>query len=149
MDRNDIEEVHQEQERQERLAQERDDFRLALQRASGNHRRTAAAAGSLSISDWTSLEQQEMKKYIPPGTSIWKANKAEGWAGHCPPYARTSETTEVQTPLEAAKALARRLWRQHNEKKRIYPLTTCPIEGLFPEAPQDAAAAGGSKKKKK
>ena len=76
------------------------------------------------------LSQQEAKRFIPQGSSIWVAT-AGAWCGHMPPYRRNFESLAKHGTSEAAlRYLLRTLWSQ---KCKITgeDTSSCPVRGLF------------------
>jgi hypothetical protein len=79
--------------------------------------------------------QADVKKYAPPGASVWRGNIRAEWCGHAKPCSRILEKLSNHGNDERATILAmlRRLWVEYNRKEGK-PLNSCPIEHLFSAA---------------
>lgn len=85
------------------------------------------------------IKQSEVRRFCPPGASIWRNNLQGGWCGHCPPYARTSCLSSLAGGERAAlEAVLRTLWRQFVTLEGL-DLSACTIVGLFPSAEVSAS----------
>lgn len=101
--------------------------KAAKQSAGSRKRKPQGGASSASASARPALPsvipQAEAKRYIPPGSSIWRSLTRSAWCGHMPPRARCSEPWQRHgSDAAALHAIVVRMWRQHME-----------IEGLSPE----------------
>ena len=80
------------------------------------------------------LTQEEAKKTLPPGASIWRMTTSrQGWAGHMKPFSRVSCTfEEAGGANEAVREVQKLLWWQYLKLKVVH-LSKCPVNGLFDE----------------
>ena len=79
------------------------------------------------------IPQDEAKKFLPAGASIWRDNLRHGWCGHFPPYKRVSARVDVFGTRGAVLEVLRALWRQalHHQGEDA---SNCGVEGLFDDA---------------
>ncbi len=79
------------------------------------------------------ISQQEVKVYLPPGASIWRANFDGSWQSHLKGHPRHTErwAHHEGSSLNAALASCRFQWDQWLEDNGL-DRSSCPIEGLFP-----------------
>ena len=78
------------------------------------------------------FRQEDVKLYIPPGTSCWRGNLRAEWWGHCQPYKRVREPTRRHggNERETILSMLRQLWEQYCRKEGV-GLKQCGIPGLF------------------
>lgn len=95
------------------------------------------------------ISQVKAKEYLPPLASVWKNNRAGGWCGHLPPYARIQRLhVQFGGEREALRSLLQELWNQYFVVSGE-DVGACHVEGLFceastAEASGNAAGAGAS-----
>ena len=77
-----------------------------------------------------SLEQEVMKQFIPPGSSIWRGLTHRCTCGHMPPRKRISSPWDVAGEIESVRDVTRRLWEQYLELKSL-PRDFCWVQGLW------------------
>jgi hypothetical protein len=71
----------------------------------------------------SNIPQASLKRYLPPGASIWVAHKKSRWEGHLPPRKRCgSAFKDYENEAAAAKNTLKMLWQQYAELSAI-PLT--------------------------
>jgi hypothetical protein len=141
LERRDAEEVHSEQERIVRAADEKvillKDYAvkrravdlLAQAKPKGKAAKAKAkAAGKRKLP--CSISHEDAKQWIPPDSSIWGGLTRGEWHGHCPPYRRTSAPWLRYGQEGALQVVIRALWTQHLDKHGL-ALADCPIEGVF------------------
>lgn len=137
----DIEVVHQEQERLQRVANENADFavcyrvkaRAVQEKKEASAKRQRKESGLKQITLPHHIEQKDAKKFIPQGgvCSVWRAHTRGEWHGHYKGLPRISESFQKHGSSELAfKALLQRLWGFHLSKNGL-DKDRCPIVGLF------------------
>lgn len=99
------------------------------------------------------IDQSVARQFVPPGGSIWKNNRAGGWCGHYPPFARFSRLIlSFGSDRAALIAALQELWRAHmtitgesDENCLVIDLfSQVPErENLFVSAASSSAASGG------
>ena len=82
----------------------------------------------------STIPQADAKRLIPPSRSIWRGLTHCSWSAHLLPYRRISEPWYHGGESAALKRILRRLWLLYNELHGLPP-TTCPIRGIFEDAP--------------
>ena len=77
------------------------------------------------------FNQATVKKFIPPGSSIWRGNTRGEWWAHVKPYSRVvRRVSDYESEKDCILAVLQESWRQFNEKSGLMP-TACPVEGIF------------------
>ena len=115
------------------------EFSLARQRTTEAAPRVPARLKPVLPSG--AIPQADVRNLVPPGSHIWRNNTGHGWAGHCPPFSRTSAlNSNTGGERESIVTILQLLWRQHLRLRGL-PLKQCGVLGLFPEAPVPKALA--------
>ncbi len=83
-------------------------FRLAREKKSKKGKKEMTK-GSLP----TVISQRDAKKFIPPGTHIWRGLTKGSWQGHCEPFARVYESWANSSEPEAMRRIIKKLWEQY------------------------------------
>jgi hypothetical protein len=112
----------------------------AVASSSGSGGSRSAAPAAPDRTRWTSdVSQEDAKRLIPPGSSIWRGLYKRLWCGHCPPARRISAPWDGPGGQAAAlQSVVQRLWLQHMEHNGL-PRDVAP-PGLFDVDPVPAAA---------
>jgi hypothetical protein len=119
------------------LLSEQDDFdQLLADLVTFQETRAGAARASHVVQQPLPAEirQQDIKRYTPLGSSIWKDNRTEGWRGHFAPFQRVSAPGHrYGSQRECLMQLLRMLWRPYLHVEGL-DVAACPFRELFPEA---------------
>lgn len=78
----------------------------------------------------TVIPQAEARKFIPPGTSIWRGTVRGSWQGHCKPFKRVYVNWKASSEPEAMKEVMRQLWCQYIQREALTN-ADCPWQGLL------------------
>ena len=78
------------------------------------------------------LVQADAKKFVPPGLSVWRANKKGYWCFHMKPHKRTHEawSSYEGDSFNALMAGIRHYWGIFLSDNLLKP-SDCPIKGIF------------------
>jgi len=92
----------------------------AAEAASSSTSKHGATAHKLTLVP-SEFPQASVKKYIPPGSSIWVQNKKRSWAGHMKPRRRVSAKWSHFDTGESGACLdiITRLWQQWSELEAV------------------------------
>ena len=100
------------------------------------HRGLAKGKHPAKMPEWKTsaddLAQSVARQYLPPGSSIWRANTVGAWQCHTPPHARHSEPWSKHngSSHQAMKACVRWAW-SHYLADHDLTQDQCPIQGIF------------------
>lgn len=88
---------------------------LALAKKSGKHRSSNTPQQSRPPAKLPqTISQQEAKRPLPPGASVWVSNVHEAWCGHLEPFRRCSTPWSLYNSDQLAlQDLLCKLWSQH------------------------------------
>ena len=77
--------------------------------------------------------QPEAKSFLPPNTGVWKSPVMGSWGYTMPPYKRHTEPfIKYGGDLDKALlVLLQHAWALFFRSKGGYPLSDCPIKGIF------------------
>lgn len=75
----------------------------------------------------STIPQKEAKKYLPPGTYIWRAVVRCEWCGHCAPYKRCSHSWLVYGEYGSMIMTIKKLWDQYCELNATDFMEVCPF----------------------
>ena len=76
------------------------------------------------------MKQEEAKKTIPPGSSIWQNRVVPGWCGHVLGFSRCSAAFHIHgSQQKALEHILRLMWTDHLELHGL-PKSFCPVAGL-------------------
>lgn len=111
---------------------------LSLQMPNRKRKKTGSAPQGMvrkRLPKCGDIDQSVARQYTPPGGSIWKNNRAGGWCGHYPPFARFSRLIlSFGSDRAALIATLQELWRAHMTVTGESE-DACLVQGLFAEAP--------------
>lgn len=95
------------------------------------------------------VSQSELRKFVPPGASVWCGYSNGSWQCHLPPWRRKSFSWAASDAHEAARKCLRHLWELFLSDNGM-PTSACPVAGLFTEPASSSsapAAYGGSRRR--
>ena len=127
-DFNDQQDVHTSQENAKKEIERRTDFAHAYGQLRATYGRTRAARADFKY--LCTIEHADMKKYLPPGATIWRGPSHKCTCGHFPPRKRIHTPWDVGGEAFSVTDVTRRLWEQYLEWHAL-PRSACNVKGLW------------------
>lgn len=111
----------------------------AAARAKAKPKPKAANKKKKPVAEWrmplaSEISQDQAKKYIPPGASIWRSRYTGAWCSHLPPFPRCSRNWNKWGESESLRLNLVDLWQNYCMAEGIDE-KDCPLRGVLDSVP--------------
>lgn len=76
------------------------------------------------------IDQQEAKRFLPPGAYCWRGRADGVWWAHLEPFKRVARSWAAHGEAEALRLVLAAVWRQHLDVSGL-PASACPWAGVL------------------
>lgn len=78
----------------------------------------------------STIEQKDIRMYLPPGGHVWKSRGASSWCARLPPYSQVSRSWQKHGDHLALRLCIRHCWDQYLDDEGL-TAEDCPITNLY------------------